>query len=168
MKAGVALPLMALLVAHVPLLSGQQLVINTTDHLELGTINSGDTKSVGYGDVGAARWEISGSLLSLASSVSFVLPANLTRVGGGETMPISFCGTCAHLWSRTCIVALGVKLCTGEHQTTFNPETGYAQLLSLLRESMVVRLGGTIAAAPNQMGGSYTGTVVIQLSGVGL
>ncbi len=149
-------------------LPGQQLIIATTDHLAFGTISSGDTRQVGYGDPGAARWEVGGSLLSVASSVNFVLPATLSRVGGGASMPISFCSTCAHLWSRTCLVVLGIKVCTGEHQTTFNPSTGYDQLLGLLRESMVIRLGGTIAAAPNQMGGSYSGTVVIQFSGLGL
>lgn len=149
--------------------SAQQLSIQTTDHLVFGTINSGDTRLVTPDSPSAARWEIGGSLLSLASTVSFVLPTTLARVGGGATMPISFCSTCAHLWSRTCLLnALGIRICLGTHQTNFDPNAGYGQLLSLIRESMVVRLGGTITAAPNQMGGSYTGSVVIQLSGVGL
>ncbi|MBX3147887.1 MAG: DUF4402 domain-containing protein [Gemmatimonadales bacterium] len=127
-------------------------------NLEFGSIISGTTTSVGPAETGAASWRIHFTLLALVPSFDLTLPASLSRVGGGATMPISFCATCGLYRANN----------TTPGGTTFNPNGSVSLGLISLGTNIYVWLGGSVSPPLSQMAGSYTGTMVLTVYGVTL
>ncbi|MHB1328360.1 MAG: hypothetical protein ACYC2K_09175 [Gemmatimonadales bacterium] len=124
--------------------------------LELGTVISGTTTSIGPAQAGAASWRIHFTLLAVLPSFELTLPSELSRVGGGATMPISFCATCGLYRANN----------TTPGGTTFNPNGSVGLGIISLGTNIYVWLGGSVSPPLSQMAGSYTGTVVLTLYGV--
>lgn len=80
-------------------------------------------------------------------TVRFTLPTAMARVGGGATIPLTFGNTSA-AWSSPF-----------SGQTVFNPNAPYTAFI--LFGAYNVFLGGTATPAPGQLGGNYSGTVVV-------
>lgn len=128
-------------------------------NLQFGTVISGTPSSVAPTAPSAGSWQIHFTLLAIASSFALTLPSSLSRVGGGATMPISFCSTCG-------IYRLNNTNPSGG--TVFNPSNTVNLGLLILGSNIYVWLGGTVSPPLNQMPGSYTGSAVLTLFGVTL
>lgn len=144
--------LAAVLGAGLPARSASQ--VTALRPLAFGTVVAGVPTAVAPTDAGAAAWRIRG-VLGVTSSVTLTLPAVLTRVGGGATMPVSFCGTCAVYRVNNASPAGG---------TTFRPQTGPTGLVVAVLSDVYVWLGGTVSPAAGQAPGSYTGSVVLTVA----
>jgi hypothetical protein len=125
--------------------------------LQFGLVLAGATTSVLPTAPEAANWRVHYTLLALASSLQLTLPGQLNRVGGGASMPISFCSSCA-IWRRDNANPIG--------GTTFNPASSVGLGLISLGSNIYVWLGGSVSPPPGQPGGNYSGTVVLTISGV--
>lgn len=125
--------------------------VSATRALTFGTILAGTSTSVAPNSANAAEFRISG-ILGISGSVSMTLPATLKRTGGTETMTVTFCNTCG-------LYRLGNSNPVGA--TVFNPATGLNGLYIVVLSTIYIWLGGSVTAAPNQVSGSYTGTITI-------
>ncbi len=150
----------ACLAAAVALFTPNQLGAQVTRRadLDLGTVISGTTTSVGPAEAGAASWRIHFTLLAVLPSFDLTLPSQLGRVGGGATMPISFCATCGLYRNNN----------TTPGGTTFNPNSAVGLGIISLGTNIYVWVGGSVSPPLSQMAGSYTGTIVLTLYGVTL
>ncbi|MDQ6925612.1 MAG: hypothetical protein M3154_05175 [Candidatus Eremiobacteraeota bacterium] len=138
----------------------------TTDRTRTGAltlINTGDRDteiplSTAYGypvtDAAAAAWRIRG-VLGVSGGVTLTLPTVLTRVGGTETMPVTFCGTCG---------AYRINSGTPAGATAFDPSTGVQGLYVVVLSDVYVWLGGAVTSPPNQTPGNCVGTVSLTVS----
>jgi len=138
--------------------SGEGQVTALAD-LRFGTVVAGVPESVLPASSDAANWRIHYTLLALASNFTLTLPTSLSRVGGGATMPVSFCSTCA-------IYRINNTNPVGG--TTFNPANQVNLPLMVLNNNVYIWLGGTASPTAGQMPGSYTAAVVLTLAGVTL
>lgn len=127
-------------------------------NLNLGSVISGTTTSVGPAEAGAASWRIHFTLLAVLPSFELTLPTQLDRTGGGASMPISFCNTCGLYRSNN----------TTPGGTTFNPNTSVGLGIISLGTNIYVWIGGSVSPPLSQMAGNYSGTVVLTLYGVTL
>jgi hypothetical protein len=132
---------------------GRSQVVALRD-LGFGTIISGTTTSVAPTDVTSAEWRITG-ILGLFGSVTFTLPSSLTRAGGSETMPVSFCGTCGKFRVNNSSPAGG---------TTFDPKVGVSGLGIVVLSSIYLWVGGSVSPPLAQRAGSYSGTIIMTSS----
>ncbi len=121
--------------------------------LSFGTILPGISQTVLPTAATAAQWQYK-QLLTLALNATLSLPTSLTRVGGGGSLPISFCNTCA-------IYRLTNNPVGG---TVFNPNVPLYNLNITLLATMYFWLGGTVTPSVTQPAGSYTGTITITLA----
>ncbi len=128
--------------------------ISVVRGIDFGTILTGVTTSIDPRGIGAMEFDISGPLGS-AGGWSLTLPTVLTRVGGGATMPITFCSTCAVFRIANNNPAGGV---------TFDPAYDVRTLTVLSPLHVYVWIGGSVSPPLQQMAGSYTGTIVITLA----
>ena len=122
--------------------------------LTFGTLISGTPTSVAANSATSAEWRITG-ILGLFGSITFTLPTHLTRAGGSETLPVSFCNTCGIIRVNTPSPAGG---------TTFNPNTGISGLVIVVLSSIYLWVGGTASPPLSQVPGSYSGTIVMTSS----
>lgn len=135
-------------------LDAQLVTVTPTNSLAFGTILSGTTTAVDPRGVGAMAFDIHG-ILGLSGGWSLTLPTNLSRVGGGGAMPVTFCSTCAVYRVANNNPAGG---------TTFNPNSGVSGLYLVTLLHVYVWIGGSVSPPLNQPPGSYTGTVVLTLA----
>lgn len=147
----------ALLVAAVALVAGARAAgaqITPLRGLAFGTIVTGTSTSIAPTDPGAAAWQIHG-ILGASGGITLVLPNALTRVGGGSTMPITFCSTCG-------IVRINNAAPIGG--TVFDPAVGVRGLYVVVLSDVYVWLGASVSPPLNQQPGSYVGTAVLTIS----
>ena len=138
--------------------SGEGQVTALAD-LRFGTVVAGVPESVTPSSSDAANWRIHYTLLAVASNFTLTLPTSLSRVGGGATMPVSFCTTCG-------IYRINNSNPVGG--TTFNPANNVSLPLLVVNSNVYIWLGGTASPTAGQMPGSYTAGVVLTLFGVTL
>jgi hypothetical protein len=130
-------------------------VVTAQRDLSFGQVITGTTTSVAVTSPNAAMWKMVG-LISIGGGFSFTLPTVLTRSGGGATMPITFCSTCARYNVGSTNPATG---------TTFDPANGKALTIVVLSD-IYIWLGASVAPPLNQASGTYTGTVVFSVAGL--
>jgi hypothetical protein len=121
--------------------------------LSFGTILTGRTSTVSITSGNAAEWKAHEGL-SLSTSLTFTLPNALTRTGGGGSIPISFCSTCA---------AYHTNVNNPSGGTTFNPATG-ANITISIASDIYVWLGASVNPPLNQPAGTYSATVVLTVN----
>jgi hypothetical protein len=127
--------------------------VTTLRNLVFGTITSGTTTSVDKTSVSAAQWTFSGRFLT-GGTFQLTLPTTLT--GPGPDLPITF-GTSDGLRNTTNNPATG---------TAFNPHTVQTVPISLMGTTVYVWLGGSVSPPLNQTPGTYSGTVVLTITGM--
>lgn len=132
--------------------------VSRLSDLSFGTVVAGTSASVTPESASGASWRIHYSLAAIASSFKLTLPGTLTRAGGGS-MPVTFCSTCG-------LYRLNNSNPSGA--TTFDPASTVSLGLIALGGNVYIWLGGSIAPPASQTPGSYSGTVVLTLSGVTL
>jgi hypothetical protein len=121
--------------------------------LSFGTILTGRTSTVSITSGNAAEWKAHEGL-SLSTSFSFTLPNALARTGGGGSIPISFCSTCA---------AYHTNVNNPSGSTTFNPASGTNIAISIASD-IYVWLGASVNPPLNQPAGTYSATVVLTVT----
>jgi hypothetical protein len=129
--------------------------VTTVNTLSFGVVLAGTTTSIAPTSASAAHWRIEG-VVGLGAGFSLTLPSTLARVGGGGSMPVTFCGTC------------GIHRLNNSNPTggvTFNPQSTVS--FGLLPLSTVyVWLGASVSPPPSQPSGSYVGTVILTYTGI--
>ena len=128
--------------------------VTTLRPLAFGTVITGTSTAVAPTDARAAVWRIRG-ILGVSGGVTFTLPTVLTRVGGGSTMPVTFCATCG---------VYRVNGATPVGGTVFDPRLGVQGLYVVVLSDVYVWLGGSVTPPLNQPPGSYVGTMVLTVS----
>ena len=127
--------------------------------LRFGTVVAGVPESVTPTSSDAANYRIHYTVLGLATNFTLTLPTTLARVGGGASMPVSFCTTCG-------IYRINNTNPVGG--TTFNPANNVSLPVLVVNSNVYLWLGGTVSPTSNQSPGSYTAGVVLTLFGVTL
>ena len=128
--------------------------------LNFTTVFPGVAKTVSPATGGAAS--AAASQVTIAGqanaevAVSFVLPTALSN--GGATMPLSF-SAAAGCWNT----AFNQSGCT-----TYDPSLTLTQRLHATSGNMYVWLGGTVTPAANQVAGTYTANVTMNVAYTGL
>lgn len=151
-RAGILAGLAAIAAPLTPARAGAQLT--ALRPLAFGTIITGTTTTVAATDASAAAWRIRG-ILGVSGGITLTLPSVLTRVGGGESMPVSFCATCA---------VYRINGTTPVGGTAFDPNTGVQGLYVVVLSDVYVWLGGSVSPPRTQAPGNYVGTVVLTVS----
>jgi len=129
--------------------------VSTLSNLSFGTLIAGTTSSVIVTSPGAAQWQVT-STLKLLNQVTFTLPTTLTRAGGGS-MTVTYCTTCA-----------GYSFTNNPTSATlFNPNASYTITLVTFTP-IYIWLGGSVSPPANQTPGTYTGSAVLTVIGLGL
>ncbi|HEY4303337.1 MAG TPA: DUF4402 domain-containing protein [Gemmatimonadaceae bacterium] len=121
--------------------------------LDFGTIIAGTPSSVQPTDPGAAQFHV-GGLVMAATYANLQLPTTLTKVGGGASMPVSFCALCG-MYRLNNTNPVGA--------TAFNPNSGFSGLALTLFTTVYIWVGGTANPPAAQAPGSYTGTMVLTI-----
>jgi hypothetical protein len=138
----------ALITANRPLM-GQSQVVGIRD-LAFGAVIRGVQTTVAPSDpIRSGRFYVRHQLTRQVR-VSFTLPTQLPRVGGGGNLPISF--------STTDAIARGTA--ANSNPVTFNPNTPITFTLTTSAD-FYINLGGRVSPAANQATGSYRGTVTL-------
>ncbi|MBL0937838.1 MAG: hypothetical protein IBJ03_03025 [Gemmatimonadaceae bacterium] len=130
-----------------------QTTVTTLRGLAFGSVTSGVSKAIAANSANSLSFRISG-VLGVGGGFSFTLPTSLPRVGGGASLPVTFCTTCG-------IYRLGTNSPTGG--IVFNPNNGVLGLTVLVNSDIYVWLGATANPPLNQAGGTYSGTVTINV-----
>lgn len=124
-----------------------QATVVGVQNLAFGNVIPGVPTTVPYSDaVRAGRFQVSGVFLRNIR-ITFTLPTQMNRIGGGPPMPLSFGNTSAAF--------SGVF--TG--QTPFNPNAPFTTWVWFGTSN--VFLGGTASPTAGQPGGSYTANVIM-------
>lgn len=119
--------------------------------LTFGQIFAGQTRTIGPTQANAAYFSFSATL---TIGFGIVVPTELKRVGGTETMPITF---------KSGDGLYRINNSDPAGATAFNPSTG-ALSLALLSVPVHVWVGGSISPATNQRPGSYSGLITITVT----
>jgi hypothetical protein len=122
--------------------------------LAFGTVVSGTTTAVTKTSASAAQWKIHGSLL-FAGGFQLTLPASLT--GPGTAIPLTFSASDG-------IYKVNSSSPTGG--TVFNPQNFVLITPILTSLDVYVWLGASLTTPLNQAPGSYSGTVVLTVTGL--
>ncbi len=141
---------MSLLPLSTPPLAAQV----TMRNMSFGTILPGISRSIDPLSPNSAQWRYP-ALVTLILGASFTLPTSLARSGGGPSLPISFCSTCA-------IYRIGTNNPSGG--TYFNPNSGVSGLSINLLTTIYFWLGATVNPSPTQQAGSYSGTITLTVT----
>lgn len=131
-----------------------QTTVTSVAPLAFGTMMSGTTTIVAATSAGALAFRISGTL-GLSGGFTLTLPSSLTRVGGGGSLPVTYCGTCG-------IYRLNNTNPVGG--TTFNPNNPVVGLSIVIASNLYVWIGGSTSPPLQQAAGTYTGTAVITIA----
>ncbi len=133
-------------------LAGQSTVTGIRD-LAFGVVIRGVQTTVAPNDpIRSGRFYVR-HILGRQVRVRFTLPSQLTRVGGGGTMPIGFRNNDA--------VAQGTA--PSSVPVTFNPHAPQTFTLTTSAD-FFVNLGGRVSPAANQPTGNYRGTVTLTVT----
>ena len=130
-----------------------QAQVTKQSDLSFGTILTGTTSTVSITSGNAAEWKAH-EALSLSTSFSFTLPIALTRTGGGGSIPISFCSTCA---------AYHINVNNPSGSTTFNPATGTNITISIASD-IYIWLVASVSPPLNQPAGTYSASAVLTVT----
>lgn len=149
MRSGAAiLVALALILPH----AGAEGQAVTMRDLAFGTILSGTTTSVSKTSAGSAQWRFTGSFVA---GGTFLLTLPTTLSGPGTAIPIAF------------------SLTDGQRSTANNPGTGVPfnphdlQLVPVLfNTTLYIWLGASVTLPANQIPGTYSGPVVLTVSGM--
>lgn len=133
-----------------------QTQVTALSGLDFGAIISGTTSTIAPTAAQAMSFRIRANV-GLSLGFTMTLPTVLTRVGGGATMPVSFCTTCARYRLNNTNPAGGV---------TFNPNVGVLALVLLVAGDVYVWVGGSTSPPLNQPAGNYTGTVTLTVAAI--
>jgi hypothetical protein len=95
------------------------------------------------------------AVLGISGGFTLTLPSTLERVGGGGSMPVSFCSTCAVYRVNNSNPAGG---------TVFNPNVPVSGLTILVLANIYIWVGGSVSPPLGQPPGSYSGTVVLTIA----
>lgn len=133
--------------------------VTALSDLRFGTLIAGVPTSVTATSSNAGSWRIHFTLLGIGTSFQLTLPTTMARVGGGATLPVSFCTTCGIYRVNNSNPASG---------TTFNPANTINLPILVVGSNVYIWLGGTASPASNQQPGSYTAGAVLTLAGVTL
>lgn len=136
--------------------TGRTQTVTTLNNLSFGTIYTGMTTNVDVTSPGAAQWKVA-SVLKLLNQVTFTLPSTLTRTGGGGSIAVTYCTTCAAYSTTNNPVGA----------TAANPNATFTITLQLFNP-IYIWLGASVSPPLNQPAGTYTGSVVITVTGLGL
>jgi hypothetical protein len=148
MRRCVLLLAFALITANRPLM-GQSQVVGIRD-LAFGAVIRGVQTTVAPSDpIRSGRFYVRHQLTRQVR-LTFTLPTQLARVGGGGNLPISF--------STTDAIARGTA--ANSNPVTFNPNNPITFTLTTSAD-FNVNLGGRVSPAANQATGSYWGTVTL-------
>jgi hypothetical protein len=128
--------------------------VTVNQGLAFGTVISGTSTSVAVTAPGAMRFKIHGTLVA-ATILSFGLPTSLSRTGGGPSMPVSFCSSCA---------AYRINNTNPIGASTFNPNALLGGVILAVAADVYIWIGGAVNPPLNQPAGSYTGTVSLTLA----
>jgi hypothetical protein len=128
--------------------------VTTLNNLTFGTITSGTTTHVAYTSPSAAEWQIHPTL-GLTGTFQFTLPTTLS--GPGATLSITYSSTDGHWRANTNNPSSG--------GTTFDPHNTQSIAL-VLSQNVFVWLGASVSPPLNQKPGTYTGTVVLTVTGL--
>ena len=104
---------------------------------------------------GAAQWKVT-TIVSLLSQVTFTLPTTLTSTGG-QSITVTYCTTCAAYSTTNNPVGA----------TAANPNASFNVSLALFNP-VYLWLGASISPPLNQPAGTYTGSVVVTVTSLGL
>ncbi|HXC25289.1 MAG TPA: hypothetical protein VNU46_05185 [Gemmatimonadaceae bacterium] len=130
-----------------------QAQVTKLSDLSFGTILTGSTSAVAVTSGNAAEWKAHEGL-SVSTSITFSLPTALTRTGGGGTIPLTFCSTCAVYHTNTNNPSGG---------TTFNPASGTNIAVSIASD-IYIWLGASVSPPLNQKAGSYSASVTLTVA----
>ena len=122
------------------------------NNLSFGTILTGTTSTVTLTSGNAAEWQYH-QTLALVTSFTFTLPTAMTRTGGGGSIPLTFCSTCAAYRGTTN---------DPSGATTFNPASGTTTPVSL--SNVYVWLAASVTPPLNQPPGSYSASVTLTVA----
>jgi hypothetical protein len=148
MRRCICLLVFVLLTAVRPL-AGQSLVTGLRD-LAFGAVIRGVQTTVAPSDpIRSGRFYVRHQL-NRQVRLSFTLPTQLARAGGGGNLPISF--------STTDAIAQGTA--PSSTPVTFNPNNPITFTL-VTSADFYVNLGGRVSPAANQATGNYSGTVTL-------
>ncbi len=117
-------------------------------NLSFGNVFPGVNKAVLLTDAGAGRFDITGQASTPVNLAFTSLPTNLAS--GGNNLPVTF--SAGH---NTTNSAAG--------STSFAPGSGASTSLSG-SGALFVFVGGTVTPAVNQVAGTYTATVTLQVT----
>ena len=117
-------------------------------NLAFGNVFPGVNKTVLLTDAGAGRFDVTGQGSAPAILAFTALPTNL--VNGGNNLPVAFSSG-----YNTTNSAAGA--------TSFAPGSGASTSFSA-GGALFVFLGGSVTPAVNQVAGTYTGTVTLQVT----
>lgn len=126
----------------------QPISVTGAVNLSFGNVFPGVPATVALTDAGAGRYDVLGQASTPVTLTFTVLPVNLTS--GANNLPVSF--TAGH---NTTNSAAGA--------TAFAPAGGASTSLSGTGQ-LFVFLGGTVTPAVNQVAGTYTGTITLQVT----
>ncbi len=146
----VAIALLAA-IPHVVALRAQ--TVTALRPLSFGTVIGGTTGNVDPRSTGALQFDLTGPIG--VNGGYLTLPTVLTRSGGGETMPVTFCSTCG-VYRITSNDPLG--------GITFNPANPVLGITVSNGVHVYIWLGGTVSPSVSQLPGAYSGTVVFTLA----
>ena len=153
---GLTLITSVLLLLGATRVASAQTTVTALTGLSFGTIISGTTTTIASSSPSAMSFRIRANV-GLSLGMSFTLPTTLTRVGGGGTMPVSFCSTCA---------LYRVNRANPAGALPFNPDVGLLGLLLLVSSDVYVWVGASTSPPLNQPAGNYTGTVVLTIAAI--
>lgn len=117
-------------------------------NMSFGNVFPGVNKTVLLTDAGAGRYDVTGQATAAVNLAFTALPTNLTS--SGNNLPVAFSAGYN-----------GTNSAAGA--TSFAPGSGAATSLSGTG-ALFVFLGGTVTPAVNQVAGTYTGTVTLQVT----
>jgi hypothetical protein len=141
-----------LILTSVPPVAAQSTVTGVRD-LAFGVVIRGVQTAVSPADpIRSGRFYVR-HVLNRRVRLTFTLPTQLARVGGGGNLPISFSNTDA-TWTATAPGSLPV---------TFNPNRRQTIRLGTSAD-IFVNLGGRVSPAAIQPTGAYTGTIILTVA----
>ncbi len=134
------------------------LSIQGTNDLQFGTVSLGVNKSVGKTDIGfAGEWTVTGTP-SAELSIQFTLPTALRTSDTLSTIPISFGPTDASYGS-----AAGDQ---SSPKGTMNPNGPVVGRIGASGQ-LLIWIGGTVAPAISQTGGTYSAQIMLSVAYTG-
>ncbi|HSE28578.1 MAG TPA: hypothetical protein VLA95_10145 [Gemmatimonadales bacterium] len=142
--------------ARAQVLAGTLIFIVLRD-LQFGALTPGTPKTVVPASPDAGYFQVEGER-NQRVSLAFTLPTQLSRFGGGGTIPVAF-------GAASAVVNRLFQLPSGAGSTTFDPALGTTSRFGPTpRPQLHVYLGGTASPAVGVPPGLYTAPVVLTVA----